>query len=102
MVAGRIIGGTANPFVHGFGDEIDAIRYIDPVTPDQPPAYPSNPNGSQGDIAGLCDITGRVLGLMPHPERHVVPTQHPRWTRLGLAAEGEGLALFRNAVRYFA
>jgi phosphoribosylformylglycinamidine synthase len=68
----------------------------------QPGGFPINPNGSQGDIAGLCDASGRVLGLMPHPERHVLPTQHPRWTRLGLAAEGEGLALFRNAVRYFA
>lgn len=58
-------------------------------------------NGSQGDVAGLCDATGRVLGLMPHPERHVLPTQHPQWTRRGLAAEGDGLALFRNAVRYF-
>ncbi len=64
-------------------------------------AHPYNPNGSQGDVAGLCDATGRVLGLMPHPERHVLPTQHPRWTRLGLAVEGDGLAIFRNAVRYF-
>jgi phosphoribosylformylglycinamidine synthase I len=63
--------------------------------------YPLNPNGSQGDVAGLCDATGRVLGLMPHPERHVLPTQHPRWTRQGLAEEGDGLALFRNAVRVF-
>lgn len=60
-----------------------------------------NPNGSQGDVAGLCDATGRVLGLMPHPERHVLPTQHPHWTRTGLAAEGDGLRLFRNAVGYF-
>lgn len=66
------------------------------------PGYPANPNGSQGDVAGLCDITGQVLGLMPHPERHVTPTQHPRWTRLGLAEEGDGLRLFRNAVQYFA
>lgn len=64
--------------------------------------FPINPNGSQGDIAGICDLTGRVLGLMPHPERHVLPTQHPRWTRQGLAKEGEGLAIFRNAVRFFA
>jgi phosphoribosylformylglycinamidine synthase len=63
--------------------------------------FPINPNGSQADVAGLCDATGRVLGLMPHPERHVLPTQHPQWTRLGLAAEGDGLALFRNAVQYF-
>ncbi|NBO92249.1 MAG: phosphoribosylformylglycinamidine synthase subunit PurQ [Planctomycetia bacterium] len=63
--------------------------------------YVQNPNGSQGDIAGLCDVTGRVLGLMPHPERHVLPTHHPYWTREGLANEGDGLALFRNAIRYF-
>ena len=64
-------------------------------------AYPENPNGSQGDVAGICDPTGRVLGLMPHPERHVLPTQHPQWTRRGLAAEGEGLRIFRNAVQFF-
>jgi phosphoribosylformylglycinamidine synthase subunit PurQ / glutaminase len=64
-------------------------------------SYPANPNGSQSDVAGLCDATGRVLGLMPHPERHVLPTQHPRWTRQGLATEGDGLRLFRNAVKFF-
>jgi phosphoribosylformylglycinamidine synthase len=64
--------------------------------------FPVNPNGSQGNVAGVCDATGRVLGLMPHPERHVLGTQHPRWTREGLKDEGEGLKLFRNAVEYFA
>jgi phosphoribosylformylglycinamidine synthase len=67
--------------------------------------YPVNPNGSQADVAGLCDATGRVFGLMPHPERHVLPTQHPRWTRRaespGTDEVGDGLALFRNAVSYF-
>ncbi|MBY0227887.1 MAG: phosphoribosylformylglycinamidine synthase subunit PurQ [Gemmataceae bacterium] len=63
--------------------------------------YEGEVNGSQGDIAGLCDPTGRVMGLMPHPERHVLPTQHPRWTREGLKAEGDGLAIFRNAVQFF-
>jgi phosphoribosylformylglycinamidine synthase len=67
----------------------------------RPGPYPINPNGSQGDVAGICDASGRILGLMPHPERHVLPTQHPRWTREGLAAEGDGLRLFRNAVDYF-
>lgn len=61
-----------------------------------------NPNGSQDDIAGICDATGQVLGLMPHPERHILPTQHPHWTRNGLQKEGDGLQLFRNAVEYFA
>ncbi len=75
------------------------LRYCDEQG--KPGGYPVNPNGSQGDVAGLCDPSGLVLGLMPHPERHVLPTQHPLWTRLGLAAEGEGLRLFRNAVRHF-
>lgn len=67
----------------------------------EPAVYPQNPNGSQGSIAGLSDATGRVLGLMPHPERNVLPTHHPHWTRRGLQNEGDGLALFRNAVEYF-
>ena len=75
------------------------LRYVDPNG--GPAVYPLNPNGSQGDVAGLCDATGRVMGLMPHPERHVLPTQHPRWTREGLAPEADGLALFRNAVHCF-
>jgi phosphoribosylformylglycinamidine synthase len=75
------------------------LRYVDEHG--KPGPYPINPNGSQGDVAGVCDATGRVLGLMPHPERHVLPTHHPRWTRVGLAPEGEGLLLFRNAVQFF-
>jgi phosphoribosylformylglycinamidine synthase len=75
------------------------LRYVNQDR--RPGPYPVNPNGSQGNVAGLCDATGRVLGLMPHPERHVLPNQHPRWTRRGLAAEGDGLRLFRNAVEFF-
>jgi phosphoribosylformylglycinamidine synthase I len=75
------------------------LRYVD--AEGRPGPFPINPNGSEGDVAGICDPTGRVLGLMPHPERHVLPTQHPRWTREGLAAEGDGLRLFRNAVEFF-
>jgi phosphoribosylformylglycinamidine synthase subunit PurQ / glutaminase len=60
-----------------------------------------NPNGAEANVAGVCDSTGRVLGLMPHPERHIDPTQHPRWTRGEAGAEGDGLQLFHNAVRYF-
>lgn len=75
------------------------LRYVD--ADGKPGPYPINPNGSSSDVAGLCDATGRVLGLMPHPERHILPTQHPRWTRQGLAAEGDGMLLFRNAVEFF-
>lgn len=64
---------------------------------------PANPNGSSLDVAGICDETGRVLGMMPHPERHVCRTQHFQWTRLEAdAPTGDGLAVFRNAVQYFA
>jgi phosphoribosylformylglycinamidine synthase len=62
------------------------------------PAYPDNPNGSWNAVAGVCDPTGRVLGLMPHPERHLEPEHHPHWPRHGRAEEGDGLRLFRNAV----
>lgn len=65
-------------------------------------SYPDNPNGSIANIAGLGDPTGRVLGLMPHPERFVYSTQHPQWTRQRLTGEGCGMKLFRNAVEYFA
>ena len=62
--------------------------------------YPANPNGSQDDIAGICDPTGRVFGLMPHPEAFLHRTNHPRWTREVLPEEGAGVRLFRNAVRF--
>ena len=76
------------------------LRYVGSQPGDVVP-YPENPNGAQANVAGICDETGRVLGLMPHPERHIDPTQHPQWTRRGPAAAGDGLALFRNAVAYF-
>jgi phosphoribosylformylglycinamidine synthase len=62
--------------------------------------YPINPNGSVDSIAGLTDSTGRVLGLMPHPERHVRHTQHPRWTRLKNSNDADGMTIFNNAVKY--
>ncbi len=76
-----------------------ALRYVD--ANGARGGYPINPNGAQDDIAGICDTTGRALGLMPHPDRHLFPTQHPQWTRRGLKPEGDGLQLFRNAVEFF-
>ena len=73
-----------------------ALRYVNPAG--GPVDYPLNPNGAVADIAGICDPTGRVLGLMPHPERNVAPHHHPRWTRMAAREEGEGLALFRRMV----
>lgn len=63
--------------------------------------YPYNPNGSIMHIAGIADKTGRVLGLMPHPERFVARTQHPRHTREQIPEKGDGLFIFENAVNYF-
>ena len=60
-----------------------------------------NPNGAIANVAGLCDETGRVCGLMPHPERHLDPTQHPRQTREPMPDVGDGLRVFQNAVRFF-
>lgn len=79
------------------------LRYATPQGPltDAPLRFPDNPNGSQANVAGVTDVTGRVFGMMPHPERHIHLTQHPRWTRGEGREPGDGLALFRNAVRYF-
>jgi phosphoribosylformylglycinamidine synthase len=74
-----------------------ALRYVNPSG--GPAEYPWNPNGSPDDVAGVCDRTGRVLGLMPHPERNVEAWHHPRWTR-GEGGEATiGVAVFRNGVR---
>jgi phosphoribosylformylglycinamidine synthase len=71
------------------------------VSTDPQVAYPANPNGSASDVAGVCDATGLALGLMPHPERHLDRTNHPRWTRGEGADPGDGFRLFQNAVEYF-
>jgi phosphoribosylformylglycinamidine synthase len=63
--------------------------------------FPDNPNGSLANVAGVCDQTGRVLGLMPHPERHIDRTHHPRWTRGEGQQPGDGMSVFTNAVEYF-
>ena len=72
--------------------------------PDGSPAGgqpPANPNGSADDIAGVCDDTGLVFGLMPHPERYLSPFQHFAWTRQNPPPEeGQGLRFFRNAVEH--
>lgn len=78
------------------------LRYISLKNPAiSPTPFPDNPNGAQGDVAGVCDSSGRVLGLMPHPERHLEPIQHPRWTRGEAGEVGDGFQIFVNAVRFF-
>ncbi|MFC1548495.1 phosphoribosylformylglycinamidine synthase I [Candidatus Omnitrophota bacterium] len=63
--------------------------------------HPHNPNGSVDDIAGVCDPTGRILGMMPHPERHITYLQHPNWRRAPREDHmGIGLKVFENGVKY--
>jgi phosphoribosylformylglycinamidine synthase len=82
-----------------------ALRYTTPEgkTVDDPLPFPHNPNGADRNVAGICDASGRLFGLMPHPERHIDPTHHPFWTRRETQPEhGDGLPVFANAIAYFA
>ncbi len=78
-----------------------ALRYVDAEErPTQ--SWPQNPNGSPGAVAGVCDPSGRLFGLMPHPDAFIYEFQHPQWSRRRLTGDGpgeaEGLAIFRNGV----
>lgn len=79
-------------------EQLVVAQYADPESGAPTQEYPYNPNGSPLGIAGLCDPTGRIFGLMPHPEAYNHPTNHPGWTR----GEGglTGIAVFENAVAY--
>ena len=79
-------------------DGLVAFKYVDKNGEEGD--YPVNPNGSMDSIAGLTDTTGRILGLMPHPERFVRPTQHPHWSRLKEKPASDGMTIFNNAVKY--
>jgi phosphoribosylformylglycinamidine synthase I len=77
-----------------------ALVYVDAHGAPANGAYPANPNGSAGDVAGICNAAGNVLGLMPHPENHLYPYQHPRWSRGERG--GLGLRLLEQGVSYAA
>lgn len=75
-----------------------AARSADTLLP-----FPDNPNGAAYNVAGLSDPSGRIFGLMPHPERYIDATHHPFWTRSkSLPQHGDGRKLFENAVKFFA
>ncbi len=82
-------------------EDLIVVRYAD-VSGQPTLDYPDNPNGSVAAIAGICDPSGRIFGLMPHPEAYVHRTHHPRWTRENLPEEGMGLLLYRNAIDFIA
>ncbi len=76
-----------------------AMQYTDP-SGEVTDKYPFNPNGSPLGIAGLTDPTGRILGLMPHPEAYNHPTNHPKWTRENIDHKITGLTLFKNGIEF--
>jgi phosphoribosylformylglycinamidine synthase I len=114
FVSSRLAATIELPVAHGEGrfvtsrladlDALESAGQIVMVYADQAGRatddYPANPNGSVRAIAGICDLTGRTFGLMPHPERFIDPWHHPRWTRRSgsLPTHGDGLAIFAGAV----
>jgi phosphoribosylformylglycinamidine synthase I len=95
------------PVAHGEGklmatsevvESLDVALYYTNAKGKRNAGYPHNPNGSLKDIAGITDATGRVFGLMPHPEDYIRSTQHPRWTRGEATENGLGSAIYQNAV----
>lgn len=95
---GRLVAKDAATLDRLCAENLHTLCYADPLTGAVTEEYPLNPNASPRGIAGLTDPTGRVLGLMPHPEAFNHPTNHPDWTRG--ARPTSGLVLFENAVRY--
>ena len=79
-----------------FAGHLTVFQYEIPAETEQ--VFPYNPNGSLRNVAGLCDPSGQILGLMPHPERHQFPWQHPTWTRRGKPDSINGLDVFKNAI----
>ncbi|MBN2317249.1 MAG: phosphoribosylformylglycinamidine synthase I [Sedimentisphaerales bacterium] len=94
---GKIVTKDASTLERLTSEDHIAFKYVDQNGNEGD--YPVNPNGSIQSIAGLTDATGRVLGLMPHPERFVRPTHHPRWSREE-SVDCDGMTIFNNAVRY--
>jgi phosphoribosylformylglycinamidine synthase I len=97
------------PVAHGEGkvvieqgalEKLNVALYYADETGDIRAGYPHNPNGSVNNIAGICDATGRIFALMPHPERFIHWTQHPRWTREPRRDYGDGFRVFLNAVEW--
>ena len=77
---GKFLPGASAPLAQLQKAGQVALRYVD-AKGRTGAGYPANPNGSVADIAGLCNTAGNVLGLMPHPEDHIIPEQHPGYHR---------------------
>jgi len=80
--------------------QLNVVLYYADEDGNSKAGYPHNPNGSVANIAGICDSSGRIFALMPHPERCIRDTQHPRWTRQETQKYENGFLIFANAVRW--
>ena len=97
---GRLTAPTEEDYDLLFDRNLVAFRYVDP-SGNPTEEYPFNPNGSKKGVAGLVDVTGNALGMMPHPERNSEKFQHPNFRDLPADSEPDGLIIFKNAVKYF-
>jgi len=97
---GKFIAGDEEVRERLHREHLVAVQYSDENYKKATLEYPANPNGAVDGIAGICNASGRIFGLMPHPEAFLHRTNHPRWTREQLPEEGMGLALFRNAADF--
>lgn len=94
---GRLIFDTEETGTRLFTNHLVPLKYVDKKN-NPTEKYPENPNGSFRGAASLCDETGRIFGLMPHPEAFTHYTNHPSWTRMSLPEEGMGVSIFRNGI----
>jgi phosphoribosylformylglycinamidine synthase len=97
------------PIAHGEGklvaspdiiQKLDVALYYTDEHGQRRKGYPYNPNGSMEDIAGITDESGRIFGLMPHPEDHICTGHHPRWTRGEATTNSLGSTIYKNAVNW--
>jgi phosphoribosylformylglycinamidine synthase len=95
---GKFIPKDTNILAELKKQDLIVFKYVDEDGKNK--GFPHNPNGSVENIAGICDKTGRILGLMPHPERHISFLQHPRWTRQVKRERGDGFAIFKSGVDF--
>ena len=103
---GRFVTGSEQILQRLENENLVALRYADPETGEPTMKFPANPNGSTNAIAGICDPSGRIFGMMPHPEAYLSPFNHPHWTRQKLDGVlpdiGLGIEVFKNAVQFAA
>jgi phosphoribosylformylglycinamidine synthase I len=95
---GKFIVKNQKTIEHLFHNQQVIFQYVNKYG--EKTGYPENPNGSVRNIAGICDATGRVLGLMPHPERAILKTQYPNWKGIKIKKKNMGITIIKNGVEY--